>query len=181
VGASYADERVGWQLVAGPGVAPAETYLVGELRQRTVSLSLQADLALSPRLIVQLYAQPFATVGRYDRYAVLADPRAARAADRFTALTADQLMTDDTNLTIRGEPDWTVARPDGAQRTVVASAVVRWEVRPGSYLTAVWSHHAEHTEPTATRRPWRELGRAIREPGADVVLLKLGWRWAPWG
>src|SRR4029453_14474992 len=81
-GASYHDQVVGWQLVAGPGVAPADTYLVGRVRQRAVSLSLQADIAISPRTILHLYAQPFAPVGRYSRYAALADPRAPRPADR---------------------------------------------------------------------------------------------------
>ncbi|HZJ64708.1 MAG TPA: DUF5916 domain-containing protein [Kofleriaceae bacterium] len=181
-GASYQDQVVGWQLVAGPGVAPADTYLVGRVHQRAVSLSLQADIAISPRMIVQLYAQPFATVGRYSRYALLADPRAQRPGDRFTVLSPDELMTDAMALTIRGaqgEPSFTVARPDGVSRTLIASAVARWELRPGSFLTAVWSHRGDTALPATSARLADELGHVLTEPGADVVLVKLGWRWAP--
>jgi hypothetical protein len=179
LGASYQDQVVGWQLVAGPGVAPPDTYLVGRLRQRTVSASLQADVAISPRLIFQLYAQPFATVGRYGRYARLADPRAARPADRFAGLSAGELTGDATLLTIAGAPSWSIARPDGAQRTLIASAVVRWELAPGSFLTAVWSHRSDAQAITATARLGAELGDVLTEPGADIALVKLGWRWAP--
>ena len=179
LGASYQDQVVGWQLVAGPGAAPPDTYLVGRLRQRTVSLSLQADVAISPRLIVQLYAQPFATIGRYGRYARLADPRAARPEDRFAALLPGELMADATSLTIAGMPGWSIARPDGAERTLIASAVARWELAPGSFLTAVWSHRSDARAITAAARLGGELGDVLREPGADIVLVKLGWRWAP--
>lgn len=179
LGASYQDQVIGWQLVAGPGSAPAETYLVGRLRQRTAALSIQADLAISPRFIVQLYAQPFATIGRYSRYALLADPYAARTGDRFTVLGADQLAGDAQMLTVRGPTSFTVARPDGSARSLIASAVARWELAPGSFLTAVWSHRGDAATATSHARLASELGDVLAEPGADVVLVKLGWRWAP--
>jgi hypothetical protein len=178
LGASYQDQVVGWQLVAGPGVAPAGTYLVSRLHQRTVSLSLQADLAISPRLIVQLYAQPFATVGRYSRYARLADPRADRPEDRFAPLAADEISGDAAMLTVAGAPSWSFARPDGAERSLIASAVARWELAPGSFLTAVWSHRGDAAATTQSGRLASELGGALSQAGSDIVLVKLGWRWA---
>jgi hypothetical protein len=179
LGASYQDQQIGWQLVAGPGVAPPDTYLVGRVHQRAISLSLQADLALSPRMIIQLYAQPFATIGRYSRYALLADPRAARPADRFSALSPDQVTIDDTMLTIDGPQRFTVPRPDGLSRSLIASAIARWELRPGSFLTAVLTHHGSLAAGAPDARLGAELGRVLGEPGGDIVLLKLGWRWAP--
>ena len=178
LGASYQDQQIGWQPVAGPGVAPADTYLVGRLHQRTLSLSLLTDIAISPRLIVQLYAQPFATVARYGSYALLADPRAEHPGDRFSALLGDDLAGDATTLRIRGDPSWSVARPDGVQRTLIASAIARWEVRPGSVLTAVWSHRGAAASATSGRLG-QALGEVLTERGADVVLVKLGWRFAP--
>jgi hypothetical protein len=179
LGASYQVQRIGWQLLAGPGAAPADTYLVGQLDQRAISLSLQTDIAISPRLIIQLYAQPFATVGRYSRYALLADPRAARPEDRFALLGTDDLTADATTLMIHGAPGWSVARPDGAQRTLIATAVARWEVRPGSFLTAVWSHRGDAATATPRARLGTELNDVLTEPGSDVALIKLGWRFAP--
>jgi len=88
-------------------------------------------------------------------------------------------MSDATTLTIAGSPSWSIARPDAAQRTLIASAVARWEVAPGSFLTAVWSHRGNAEAITTTARLTGELGDVLREPGADIFLVKLGWRWAP--
>jgi len=176
LGASYADQVIGWQLVAG---APADTYLVSRLHQRTVSLSLQADVAISPRLMVQLYAQPFATIGRNRRYALLADPLAARAGDRFAALAADEVTVTDDRVMVHGAQSFSVARPDGVARSLIASAIARWELAPGSFLTAVWSHRGDTAALDRSARLARSLGDVLTEPGADVFLIKLGWRWAP--
>jgi len=180
LGASYADQVVGWQLVARPGGAvPADTYLVSRLRQRTVSLSLQADLAISPRLIVQLYAQPFASVGRYSRYAVLADPLADRPTARFATLSPDDITITADTIMVHGPAGFSIPRPDGVARSLVASAIARWELSPGSFLTAVWSHRGEATVAAPSARLATSLGDSLGQPGADVFLLKLGWRWAP--
>jgi len=176
LGASYQDQVVGWQFVPGP---PAGEVLVGRLHQRTLSLSLQTDIAITSRFIVQLYAQPFATIGEYSRYARLMDPRADRPEDRFAQLGDGEISGDATMLTVAGPPSYTIARPDASQRSLVATAVARWELAPGSFLTAVWSHRAEVDTLATGARLAGDLGDVLREPGADVFLVKLGWRWAP--
>jgi hypothetical protein len=192
LGATFEDQVVGWQLVAAPApapntdpdargelaIAPAGTYLVSRLHQRTVALSLQTDLALSPHFIIQLYAQPFATVGRYGRYALLAEPDAARTGDRFSLLSSDELRQDATSLHVARGAGFSLARPDASQRTLIASAVARWEFLPGSFLTAVWSHRGDRSIATTTAHLAPELGAVLSEPGADIVLVKLDWRFA---
>ena len=86
---------------------------------------------------------------------------------------------DAETLRIEGPRGFTVPRPDGVQRTLIASAIARWELAPGSFLTAVWSHRGDRAGTATTAGLASELGDALAEPGADVVLVKLGWRWAP--
>ncbi|HEV7554859.1 MAG TPA: DUF5916 domain-containing protein, partial [Kofleriaceae bacterium] len=147
--ASYDDQRIGWQYI-GPD-------LVGRVHQRTAAASLQVDVALSPRMIVQLYAQPFVSTGSYDNYATVVDAHAGR----FAAVDPDTLG---------------IARPDGSHRSLIASAIARWEIRPGSFLTAVWNHHGEAVAPVAPLTG--EFGRVLHEAGSDLVLVKLAWRFA---
>jgi hypothetical protein len=163
VAASYQDTTIGWQYVA----AADPTYIVGRVHQRTAALALQLDAAVSPKLIVQLYAQPFVSAGGYDRYQQVTDAH----ADGFAALDA---MVGDTTVTAGG---LTFDRPDGIRRSLIASAIARWEVRPGSFLTAVWNHHGDITVAPGPLAP--ELGRVLHQPGTDVVLVKLAWRFAP--
>jgi len=78
-----------------------------------------------------------------------------------------------------GAPAWSIARPDGTEHTLIASAVARWELAPGSFLTAVWSHRGDRAAITTTARLGDELTGALAQPGSDVFLVKLGWRWSP--
>ena len=67
---------------------------------------------------------------------------------------------------------WTFMKPDGTYRSSIASALVRWELHPGSFLTAVWQHHGEITDQRAFTS---SLGPALHVAGSDVVLVKLAW------
>lgn len=185
LGASYHEQVVGWQYVAGPGdgamAAPADTYVVARLRQRTLALSLKADIALSPRFIIQLYAQPFVTLGRYGRYAQVGDPHADDVDARVRAFAPSELASDGELLRFMpaDRAAFALQRPDGSERTLIASAIARWELAPGSFLTAVWSHRGDGGALTRAARLGDELGDVLHERGIDVFLVKLGWRFAP--
>ena len=143
---AYDDQIVGWQYIA-----TSEPWVVARDHQRTASLAVQLDVPMTPRLIAQLYAQPFVTTGAYDRYQTVVDA----PHDRFGPVTA-----------------WTFMKPDGTYRSSIASALVRWELHPGSFLTAVWQHHGEITDQRAFAS---SLGPALHVAGSDVVLVKLAW------
>ncbi len=84
--------------------------------------------------MLQFYAQPFETRGRYDRYQQLI---AARAADPRA-----QFMPVD--------PFGPGLSPDGTDRTLNGNVVLRWEYRPGSVFTAVWNHQRDSALLTPT-------------------------------
>ena len=53
-------------------------YLFGHLHRTEAALQLRATLALSPDLVITVYAQPFVSVGRYDQIGELAARRHRR-------------------------------------------------------------------------------------------------------
>ena len=99
------------------------SYTFGHIDQNTVSLTARVDYTLSPTLSLQVYAQPFASSGRYTDWRELADPRNADYGLRF--------------------------RPYGTQAGVSeynfdvaefrSNVVLRWEYRAGSAIYAVWT------------------------------------------
>jgi hypothetical protein len=99
------------------------SYTFGHLEQNTVSLTARMDYTLTPTLSLQLYAQPFASSGRYTNWRELADPRNA-------------------NYGLRYKPYGT---PEGAAEynfdvaEFRSNVVLRWEYRAGSTLYAVWT------------------------------------------
>jgi len=157
-GATYETDTVGWQPL---DAAPATQVLVARLRQETVSLTLRSDLTFTPRLALQAYLQPFSTAGRFDRYQRLVSPRDPRPERRFDLLE-------------EGSP--LPANPDATHRTLNGDLVLRWEYRPGSFLTAVWNHQRDRLFLGARSTPEDGLRDLFSDPPTNVVLLKMSWR-----
>ncbi|HET7617221.1 MAG TPA: DUF5916 domain-containing protein, partial [Vicinamibacterales bacterium] len=133
------DETVGWQYVAQPD----GRFVVARLRQRTVSLTARTDVIFTVHALLQLYVQPFVSTGAYDRYQVVAAPRAARPSDRVAAITTRLLSDDRIAARLPDGSAVSFDRPDEVLESMNATAVFRWEYRPGSFVTAVWNHRLD--------------------------------------
>ncbi len=108
-------------------------YLFGHLHRREAALELRTTWSLSPDLVLTLYAQPFVSVGRYPRIGQLV---AARDDDvRWFDMTfysgAQRTIAEDGVVFSIPEPDFHVA-------SLRSTAVLRWELAPGSTLFIVW-------------------------------------------
>ncbi|HET7620183.1 MAG TPA: hypothetical protein VFK20_16865, partial [Vicinamibacterales bacterium] len=151
---------------------PDGRFVVARLRQRTVSLTARTDVIFTVHTLLQLYVQPFISAGAYDRYQVVAAPR---AADPGVPIATRLLPGTDRIAALL--PDGSAVsfdRPDDLRESLNATAVFRWEYRPGSFVTAVWTHRLDAG--TAVRR---SLGDAIRDfsgAGASAFLLKTSLR-----
>jgi hypothetical protein len=113
VGATCRKDVVAWQYVGTTG----SEWFVGRDRQRTISVTLRGEYIFTPQLSLQAYAQPFRTRGVYDDF-------------QRVVSTTELVRVDATGL----------LSPDSALYLRNADAVLRWEYRPGSFFTAVWSN-----------------------------------------
>jgi hypothetical protein len=165
IGPTLQQDVVGWQYAGRTRQADAgqhdaaqhdaDTYFVARVRQRTAAITTRTDIAFTSRLVLQLYAQPFATIGRYDHYQQLIAPRAADAAAQFTAVASPF-----------------TSPPDATQRTLNGNLVLRWEYHPGSFFTVVWNHQRDTTILDAARGLNGTLGSLFRDPSTNVFLVK---------
>jgi hypothetical protein len=120
-------------------------YLMGELSQRTAILVVRAGYAITKTMSVDVYAQPFASVGDYRQLREVVAPRAPRFVDRMSTFGPDRLTFDAASGQYRvdadanGTVDFSTADPDFAVREFRANTVLRWEYRPGSTLFVAWS------------------------------------------
>ena len=167
--------RTGTQFIDSPETAGGVRYLVGDLRQRTASLTARASLAFTPTLTVQAYAQPFVSTGRFLRAGEVVNPMAARAADRvrFYAASEADPGADGERVTYRTSGgSVTLDNPDFSIASLNANVVLRWEYRAGSTVYAVWSQGRSddgHDGGAGLGTLHRELWRA---PATNVVLVK---------
>jgi hypothetical protein len=128
---------------------------------------LRANRTFTPTISLQLYAEPFVSIGRYDGYRRVLDPRAETQAQQFEDLgsgrvvvSGDQLSAD---LDGDGAQETTTDRPDFTIVSLQANLVARWEFLPGSTLFLVWQHQRSDDVvrgDLGVAEGWRMIGRA---------------------
>ncbi|HJW94066.1 MAG TPA: DUF5916 domain-containing protein, partial [Thermoanaerobaculia bacterium] len=131
-------------------------YVFAELDQHTFELGTRVDWTVTPKLSFQLYMQPFVASGDFHDYNSLVRAR-----------TGDY----EPYLGNAGNPDFNF-------RSVRASAVTRWEFRPGSALYVVWNENRADTLDTGDFRIRRDLRGVANAPSHDVFLIKVSY-WLP--
>jgi hypothetical protein len=174
----------GWQFVAqAKDGAETTRTVVGRLTEPTVALTLRATVGLSSRLSFQLYAQPFLSTGRFDRFGEVAAPRAPRPESRIAWIDAARLGYDASTgqFAVDAENPASAFRfndPNFSQRDFNANLVVRWEFRPGSTLFMIWTHR-RHDGLYRDFDLLRDAGRIFCAPPANVFLAKVSY-WLSW-
>ena len=144
-------------------------YLFGQLHRKEAALELRATWSLSPDLVLTLYAQPFVSVGRYDRLGELA---AAGSRDvRWYGATSHagttRAITDGAAGFSIDEPDFTVA-------SLRSTAVLRWELTPGSTLFVVWQQSRQGSD--ARSQPLHVAAPdVVTQPGIHTLAIKLSY------
>ena len=149
-------------------------YVFAELDQRSLNLTARMDIALTPSVTFQAYAQPFVAFGDYDRYRALKTPGTfdflRYGESGSTIESADDRYTVDADGTGPAKAV-NFGNPDFRVRSFRSNVVLRWEYLPGSTLFLVWS------QDRATRVLDRGLdGIGVRElfsdPMRNVFLVK---------
>ena len=129
-------------------------YVYGELESRTLDFTTRADISFTPTLSLQLYLQPFVTIGDYTDFKELVEPKSYQF--KPYALDEDR---------------------DFHRRSLRSNAVLRWEFQPGSTLFLVWSQSREAAldsvrEADLEFRPLHRLGSSFTDEGENIFLIK---------
>jgi hypothetical protein len=156
-------------------------YVFADLHQTTVSASVRLNWIFTPRLSLEVYAQPLLSSGHYTRFKELAR---ARSYD-FNAYP-DPAPTAD--------PDRIILDPDGAGGPAASqeiddpnfslaslrgNAVLRWEYAAGSTLFLVWTQNRSDTETIGTFRTGRAIDRLFGASADNIFLVKVSYWWNP--
>jgi hypothetical protein len=164
------------QYVASVADPPPDTagtygvrYLFGHLHRKEAALELRTTWSLSPDLVLTLYAQPFVSVGHYTRIGELV--AAYDDEVRWYSATyhsgAQRTIADGIAFSIP-EPDFRVA-------SLRSTAVLRWELAPGSTLFIVWQQLRGGlpllpAQPLHTTAP-----EAFTQPAVHTLAIKLSY------
>ncbi len=165
IGPSYSSTNAILQFVGSVADSTAPTtfgrrYIFAQIQQRALDLTTRLNVTFTPRLSLQLYAQPFVATGDYYRFKELARPRSfdyvyygETPSSSLTPHCFDAASTEVACGAGAPAPAYYDADPDGAgprpavqvgnpdfsSRSLRGNAVLRWEYRPGSTLFFVWT------------------------------------------
>ena len=158
-------------------------YVLADIYQTTLSTTTRVEWTLSPLLSFQLYAQPFASAGRYRGFKELATPTTrdylvyGRDNGSTIAAVADPTSGKTTSYDVDPDgpgaaPVFSIRNPDFRTHSLRGNAVVRWEYRPGSALFFVWQQERSDFLPfEGNFRTGRDTREIFGRP-SNVFLVK---------
>ncbi|MDZ4804967.1 MAG: DUF5916 domain-containing protein [Candidatus Eisenbacteria bacterium] len=177
--AEYSRNRKDLQYVRTISSDLGTRYLLGQLDQKTLSLTFRVDYTLIPNLTLQYYGSPFIAAGQYDTFRRVTNSRADNYEDRtdifsdnnIAYIGAEAEYAVDENGD--GQTDYRFSDPDFNIRDFNSNLVARWEFQPGSVLFVVWSQARSDFAPVGRFSAGDDLNSLFDAPGNNVFLVKV--------
>jgi hypothetical protein len=162
-------------------------YVMSGLRQKQLALDTRLNVTFSPRMTLELYAQPFFASGHFDQFKEFAAPRsgefrtfgenAGSVTTQRDTTGAVTRYTIDPDATGPAQP-FSFNNPNFAQRSLRGNAVYRWEYRPGSVLYLAWAHSRFNQDAQGSLSYSHEREALWAAHPDNIFLIKASW-WIP--
>jgi hypothetical protein len=157
-----------------------DRYLVAEIDQTTIRMSIRLTYMITPNLSVQYYGQPFGTSGNYSDYKFITNGSSESYGDRFLRVppTWLSLNADDeyhVDEGVDGTSDYNFDKPDFNFGQFRSNMVIRWEYIPGSVLFLVWNSE-RNGEFYDTHPDHDKYSFNFTEKANNIFVLKFAYR-----
>jgi len=179
----YSENTDNWQYVTTQDMLvdseSSSRYILGQIDQKTFSLTLRLNYYITPDLSIQYYGQPFVSAGRYSDFKTVADSKAAAQEDRTVALTEDMITIDPETSAYLVDEDgdgfenYQFDNPDFNFREFRSNLVLRWEYKPGSTFYLVWTHGRSNTIPNGAFDFRRDMEDLFDVYANNVLMIKV--------
>ena len=172
------DNRQYIDTITGTGQATAgDRYVFAEVERHELVMQTRLQVVFTPDLAVELYAEPFASSGRFSRFGEL--PESASRDLRFygEASNTDIVGLDGVYSVTDGDDSFQVSNPDFTALSLRSTLVLRWELLPGSTLFLVWQQNRGESLAVGSPVSIGDLGESITSPGQHTVAVKLSYWW----
>ena len=124
-------------------------HVFGELRRDVIDVSVRGTFAFTRDMTLEVYLQPFVSVGHYTDIKRLARPNSF----------------DFESATIPFNPDF-------SRRSLRGNVVLRWEYFGGSTLYLVWQTTGADRSDPGVFEPWEDFANAFGGPQDNIFMLK---------
>lgn len=165
-------------LVGGRAETYGQRYIFAYVDRSTWSTQFRMGYTLRPDMNIDLYAEPFASSGRYYDYGELAAPRSRVRRLYGTDGTTITVLPDGGRRVTDGAAAFTLRNSDFNVRSFRSNVVLRWEWRPGSTLYLVWQQDRRVSEAVGDRIGVGDMFRSLTAPGSNFFVVKMSF-WLP--
>jgi len=164
----------------GNALTYGKRYVFGSIDQGTLFARMRFNYAFTPDLTLEVYAEPFASSGKYLAFGELSAPRSRNLHIYGSDIGSIELSNDGTSYTIRDddEDEFSIPNPDFNVLSFRSNVVLRWEWRRGSTLFLVWQQNRSSFESDGTLVGPTRLLRSFDSPGDNYIALKFTY-WLP--
>src|SRR6266571_2247328 len=154
-------------------------YVFADLDQSQVSLTTRANWILSPRMSLQIYAQPLISDGRYWGFKELARPNTF-AFSRYGYDTGSIRSVPGREFTADPDgdgpaPSFNFSDPSFNFKSLRVNAVFRWEWKLGSTLYFVWTENRQDFSDPGQFSLKRDAGRLFTAHPNDIFLVRFSY------
>ena len=154
-------------------------YVFATLDQRQLALVTRVDWTFTPKLSLQLFAQPLLSAADFQDYKEFARPRQfdfnVYGRDVGT-ISRSESGTYSVDPDATGPaPSFTFSERDFNRRSLRGNAVVRWEYRPGSALFFVWQQSRFGSIPSGEFDFGHDFNELWRAQPENVFVVKGTW------
>ncbi len=159
-------------------------YVFGEMNQKTISANIRLNWTFSPKISLQLFAQPLISSGAFTNLKMLARSRSDEyVAFRQNGTTINKVVdpsSHDVRYTVDGDgvgpaTSHTLNNPDFNFKSLRGNAVLRWEYLPGSTIYFVWTQSRSDNEGDGEFRFNHSLYRLGNSRPDNIFLIKMSY------
>jgi len=166
-----------WVTSVGDAALPSDLaghYVFAGFEQAELALTARVNWIFSPRLSLQLYAQPLVSRGSYSGFKELARARSFDFLPYGPGQIAYDAEADEYSVDpARGlSGPFTFGNPDFNFKSLRLNTVLRWEWRPGSALYAVWTQARENSMNPGRADLGSDLDDLFGSPSTNVFEVK---------
>lgn len=162
-------------------------YIFATVDRRELSVQTRVQLAFTPNLSLEVYAEPFASSGRFYQFGELPAPGSreltvygqdAGTIERVDRNVPGPCQQDCVYQVAEGGDTFTFDDPDFTYLSLRSTAVLRWEIWPGSTVFAIWQQDRSDARYAPSRVTPVSLGEASITPGSQTLLVKFAYWWS---
>ena len=159
-------------LPGGRAASYGRRYVFGFPDRTEVALPLRASYTFKPDLTLDVYAEPFASSGRYQYFGELLGARQRELRVYGTDGTTIERLPDGRSVVTDGADHFTLKNYEFNIRSFRSNVVLRWEWKPGSVLFLVWQQDRSSETARGDHVGVGDLFGSLSAPGDNIFAVK---------